>query len=99
MFSNAEFTDYILVPLIAWAHILEQDRWQNIVGICLWDSRDGEMDVVEDNDYFMSYVGPGEVPMEGEELAAELEFTREFVEEMMRDEEAAKDSDELEDED
>jgi hypothetical protein len=85
MFSNGEFTDYILTPLIAWAHIKVDDGSDDIVGVCLAESRTGEMLVAELDDYFIGFTAPGETPLKGEELAGELQFTREFIEEKQRD--------------
>lgn len=97
MISNAEFTDYTLVPLIAWALIKDEDDQDGIVGINLWDARDGQVGSAEDDKYFITYVAPGQTPIKGAELAAEFEFTREYVE-GQRDEDDNKDIDKCEDE-
>jgi len=76
MISNAEFTDYTLMPLIAWALIKDRDDQDGIVGIYVGDARYEELGSAEDHDYFITYVAPGQAPIKGEELAAELEFTR-----------------------
>jgi hypothetical protein len=98
MFSNADFTDYCLTPLIAWAHIKVDDGSDDMVGICLDDCRCGEMSVAEWNEYFISFIGPGETPLKGEELAYELQFTREFVEEKRQKDDAQETEEEFEDE-
>ncbi|MCL4488337.1 MAG: hypothetical protein M1132_01045 [Chloroflexi bacterium] len=81
LYGNPSFDDCYTVPLVTWALVKMDDGKTDVVGLVLVEGFAGEMVIAELGDYFMNFLGPGEDPPDGNELAEALESLKSIFKE------------------
>ena len=78
MFSNYDFTNYILTPLIAWA-VKQHEKVTELAGLVSLGDFMGELIVAQSHHRFMGFLGPGEDVPDAIEMAERLKLSKVIV--------------------